>query len=641
MKRLVTLDLKRNDMSSSASDLLRKNKDQILNVWEEKVKSLLPAARLESRSALRNSIPEFLDDLILALETNLEAISPELIRFAHKHGAERANLSEYSIEDALTEFNILRKVIFSEIELERELSSRERNIIIEAIHFGVAKAGAEYAKMQMKSLQVQQERLSRITDIQPGLIGLVDTNFRYIFANKAYESWFNLPADSLIGKTVREVVGEEAYKVIRPHLEIARKGEKTVFENHVSYKAGGDKFTHSTFSPNFDAQGRVNEIYISVTDNTLQRKALEKSMRSEEEFRSLANALPQLAWIANTDGSIAWFNDRFYEFTGLTKERALGWGWLEVHDLEYLEFGKTKYLEHLKLGEIWEDVFRIMEKNGKWKWFLSRALPLKDPQGNIYQWLGTNTDITDQKNTADNLHQEQVMREKFISALSHDLRTPLTSATLSSQLIPRKTKDTSIISLAHKITQSLKRVDKMIEDLLDANRLRAGKKFIPVLEELDLAELTRRTVRELETIYGDRFVVDTPESLYVHLSSNGIRRVIENFCSNAIKYGSSSAPVSVHLHSHGEMVELGVHNFGNPLHESDASKLFEEFSRSSVEEKNGKKGWGIGLSIVKGVAEAHGGEVDVESDESGTTFKIYLPLDARKVINVRSIAPVV
>jgi PAS domain S-box-containing protein len=611
-------------MGIELSEVLKNNKDKILTYWESEIKSFIPAARLETKASLRDSIPVFLDELAVALKNGLHQVKPDIIKFAHKHGSERANLSEYSIEDALTEYNILRKIIFNILEAEATILPDERDIILEAIDFGMKKAGSEYAKHSAKELNIlfelsgtgkavvdptdgtfikingtfakmlgyteneilaadflkithpedvefqkkklqentdnrelsssylkrmvrkdgstfwaeihtsplpgtpdhpirnistiidvtnkkmieeEQERtkdkLKKITDIQPSLIGHVDKNLRYLFVNKTYEDWFKIPVSEFPGMHVRDAVGEEAFSILEPYFKRALKGEKVIFESKLRYRSNITRSTISTYSPDFDQFGKVQGVYVSVVDNTEQRKHLEDLQNSE------------------------------------------------------------------------------------------------------------------------------AIRDRFMSALSHDLRTPLTSAILSAQLILRKTKDTAVTTLCSKVEQSLKRVDKMIEDLLDANRLRAGQKIHLKIQETDLSDLVRITIHDLETIYGDRFVVDIPEKFTTYLAPLSIRRIIENLCTNAIKYGSAAAPVSIYINPDHDKFELGVRNFGNPLEKREMGNIFEQFVRAKKDESGEKKGWGIGLSIVKGVTEAHGGEVSVDSDDSGTTFKVLLPIDAR------------
>ena len=512
-------------MNKELADVLHDSKTDILNIWEQKVRDILPAARVESKISLRDSIPQFLDDLALVFSKSVKAAKNDLVRFAHKHGAERANLSQYSIEDALAEFNILRKVIFNVVENKVHLSSRDRDIINDAIHLGMTKAGAEFAKYQFENIQNEKKRLQLITDIQPILIGQVDVNLKYTFVNRAYQDWFNRPLEEIVGKSAKEVMGEEAFKQAEPYFKRALQGEKVIFERLMNYRNGAKRYVHSTYSPGFDSKGQVNSIYISVADRTEQHDNLSAYKKSEKEYRELANVLKK----------------------------------------------------------------------------------------------------------------EQLLRDKFISALSHDLRTPLTAASLSGQLISKKTKDESILNLAQKVSVNLKRVEKMIEDLLDANRLRAGKKIVPLIEEFNVCTLVKETVKDLEMIYGDRFVIDCPEILTVNLSPAGVRRVIENLCSNAIKYGEPSSPISINLKENHPGFELSVHNFGNPINKKDTSNLFKQFERASEDEASGKQGWGIGLSIVQGIVEGHGGKIIIDSDDRGTIFRILWPLDSRKFIQQQSL----
>jgi signal transduction histidine kinase len=110
-----------------------------------------------------------------------------------------------------------------------------------------------------------------------------------------------------------------------------------------------------------------------------------------------------------------------------------------------------------------------------------------------------------------------------------------------------------------------------------------------------------------------------------------MRRILENLCNNAIKYGDTTSRVTVSLRQEGDEAELAVHNWGNPIPASEQESLFQYFTRTKSAEASGKRGWGIGLTLVKGVAEAHGGSVQVESSqEKGTTFRVRLPRHAKE-----------
>ena len=121
--------------------------------------------------------------------------------------------------------------------------------------------------------------------------------------------------------------------------------------------------------------------------------------QSEARFRALANNIPQLAWMADHTGYIFWYNQRWFDYTGATSEAMLGWGWQKVHHIDYVEQVKEKFLTHVASGEPWEDTFPLLGSDGIFRWFLSRAFPIRDETGSITLWCGTNTDITEQRRT--------------------------------------------------------------------------------------------------------------------------------------------------------------------------------------------------------------------------------------------------
>jgi signal transduction histidine kinase len=199
---------------------------------------------------------------------------------------------------------------------------------------------------------------------------------------------------------------------------------------------------------------------------------------------------------------------------------------------------------------------------------------------------------------------------------------------MSAQLIPRQANlPDKVYSLAAKVKHNIDRADQMITDLLDANRIRAGQGLPIEAASCELRQVVVDTLEDLSTVHGERFDLRGEESIQGHWDARALRRLIENLCNNAIKYGEPTSRVTVSLSRDDEQAELSVHNWGNPIPAEEQALLFQYFARAKSAEASGKKGWGIGLTLVKGVAEAHGGSVRVEStQEKGTTFRVRLPL---------------
>jgi len=232
--------------------------------------------------------------------------------------------------------------------------------------------------------------------------------------------------------------------------------------------------------------------------------------------------------------------------------------------------------------------------------------------------------------------QYHIIKEKmFVSILSHDLRNPLTSAKSSAELLARfPGRSEKYPELVNRIIENIDRADSMIQDLLDADRVRAGEKSHLKMDSVDMDQLVLKTLGDFSSIYGDRFVFEARGRVQGYWNSNGVRRALENLLTNAVKYGDPRTPIRVMIERTDHGVSLAVHNFGFPLSFEEQSQLFHAFRRARSAQTSGKEGWGLGLSLVQGVVEAHGGKVQVKSTpKTGTTFTLEFPLDSRSFMD--------
>jgi signal transduction histidine kinase len=224
------------------------------------------------------------------------------------------------------------------------------------------------------------------------------------------------------------------------------------------------------------------------------------------------------------------------------------------------------------------------------------------------------------------LKAEQSLREMFVATLTHDLRTPLHVSRLSTQTLALMLAgQDDVQSVLSRIDRNITHADRMIQDLLDASHIKSGR-LIPVdIAECDPCQIAWEVVDELKAIHGDRFELETT-NIRIVADPVGLRRIIENLAANGLKYGSSTAPVRISLVKNDDRIELHVENKGNPISEADQRTIFEPFQRSDSAIQSTQKGWDLGLSLVRGIAEAHGGDVVVYSSVDGTCFTVTLPL---------------
>jgi signal transduction histidine kinase len=231
----------------------------------------------------------------------------------------------------------------------------------------------------------------------------------------------------------------------------------------------------------------------------------------------------------------------------------------------------------------------------------------------------------------DDLTQERTMREQFVAALSHDLRNPIGVAKMSAQLLSDDDSDANERKeLVRMIQENMERADSMIADLLNVTSLKTGEKMQIKVTECNLETVARSTVETLEKMHRRSISLKIVGKLQGYWDSNGLRRVIENLVGNGIKYGAPNCLVSVEITAENSHILINVHNEGNPIPPEMIERIFEPFRRAEAAMRSSQKGWGIGLTIVRALVQAHGGEISVRSNASdGTTFSVTIPKDSR------------
>jgi signal transduction histidine kinase len=219
----------------------------------------------------------------------------------------------------------------------------------------------------------------------------------------------------------------------------------------------------------------------------------------------------------------------------------------------------------------------------------------------------------------------QDIQELFLVTLTHDLRGPLNVVKMGTQLTLRRLEpEDTHVDVATRMISAVNRLDSMIQNLLDASRLRTGQSLIMKFEECNLEVLLQEVAEELSFAYGGRFVVVCDAQITTYCSPKEIRRVIENLAINAVKYGDPSTPITLTLGQTQTQVNLTIHNQGKPIALDAQSIIFQQFRRTICAED--QTGWGLGLFLSKSIIEAHQGTLEVESGEGkGTSFIIKLP----------------
>ena len=372
---------------------------------------------------------------------------------------------------------------------------------------------------------------------------------------------------------------------------------------------------------------------LTVIQDITERKRAEEALRgSERQLRTLADAVPQLVWMAEPDGRIFWYNQRWYEYTGTTTAQMEGWGWQSVHDPEMLPQVVERWRASLETGEPFEMEFPIKGADGEFRWFLTRVNPLRDAQGRITRWFGTNTDVDEQRRTALQLREANRLKDEFLATVSHELRTPLTAVLGWAHLLRAGQLDeTSATSALETIERNARAQSQLIDDLLDVSRIITGKLRLDV-RQIDPGSFIEAAIEALRPAAEAKDIriqkmMDTGV-ISVLGDPARLQQIVWNLLSNAIKFTKKGGRVQVRLERINSHIEIAVSDTGVGIKPEFLPHVFERFRQADQKTTRQHGGLGLGLAIVRHLVELHGGMVDAMSsgEGQGATFVVKLPV---------------
>jgi PAS domain S-box-containing protein len=418
------------------------------------------------------------------------------------------------------------------------------------------------------------------------------------------------------------------------------------------------KWIQATGKAFFNEQNVPVRFSGTVLDITERRKAEEELRLTTERFRLLADSMPQFVWTADPAGNLTYFNRSVYEFSGLTPAEVADDGWLQIVHPHDRELNLKRWLHSIRTGEKFFLEHRFRRHDGVYRWQLSRAIPQHDEEGRIQMWVGTSTDVHDQKTFAQELEQQVVQRTKeleqsnedlvksnnelarFAYVASHDLQEPLRKIqTFSSRILEKEHANLSDSGREYfnRMQKAAGRMQTLIEDLLAYSRTNtAERKFETIALEKILDEI-RDDFKD--TIHEKKAVIEVKEVCEATIIPFQFRQMMNNLVSNALKFSQADVPPRIEIRSRiaaGQALSqetlspdknychITIADNGIGFEPQFSERIFVLFQK--LHGKDEYEGTGIGLAIVKKIVENHEGFIVATGEPgAGARFDIYLP----------------
>lgn len=367
----------------------------------------------------------------------------------------------------------------------------------------------------------------------------------------------------------------------------------------------------------------------------IQRHQDEAALRrGEERFRQLADSMPQIVWTLLPNGACDYINRQWTEYTGLSPEEALGRRWMSaVHP----EDGERTWAASgaFERGEPYVIEHRVRGRDGTYRWFLARGIPVRDETGQVVRWFGTTTDIHEQKldrvqleDQARQLREADRRKDEFLAVLGHELRNPLAAIRSGVSLLPTiRADDERFAWVETMLANNVRHLASLLDDLLDLNRISRGTvklRRAPILVHDIIERAIESVAPQIESRRHD-LRVSVPADLRAFADATRLEQIAANLLMNAAKYTPKGGKIEVEAEKDGdEIVAIRVRDNGIGIPREHQATIFEPFRQ--VRPHGTSSGLGIGLALVKRLIDLHGGTVAVESEGQGSEFTIRLPV---------------
>lgn len=607
------------------------NKSMMHNIWQKEEKDCIGIPLLKVFPELENQkYPELLHDILASGKTIREN---EAIAYVDIKGKLKKFYLDYEYTPLYEKNEKVTGIMCTVNDVTSKVKSRKKVETAEAR----ARLAAEIAEIAMWDLNLKTKEL--------------------IYSDTILDIFGFEKDKKIVHQDIRSrILPEDEHIVLDAFAEALKTGiykyEARILklDNSIAWiKVHGKIF--------FDENKEPSKMLGTVMDFTAEKESQQVLMKSEKKFRLLADSMPQLIWTSDTLGNLNYFNQTIYNYSGLSKEEIEKNGWLQIVHPDDREENVKLWMESVKTGNDFLFIHRFKRYDGEYRWQLSRAIAQLDEFGKVQMWVGTSTDIEEQKNFTNQLEDQIIQRttqlelknrdlvnmnielQSFAYISSHDLQEPLRKIqTFASRLtdLDEQNMSASAKTYLSRIEFSAKKMQNLIQDLLTYSRANSADRVFTLVKIDEIAE-------EVISDFSDRIeeknaIVEYHDLGEATLIQFQFRQLLHNLVENALKFSlpgvAPKVTISVtkvdgkslpnaefkdKIYHHLQVKDNGI---GFELIYKE--KIFEVFQRLNTESEY--KGTGIGLAIVKKIVENHKGFITVSSEKGkGSTFNIYFP----------------
>jgi len=365
-----------------------------------------------------------------------------------------------------------------------------------------------------------------------------------------------------------------------------------------------------------------------VIDISARREAERALADSEARFRAITNAMPQMVWTTLPDGYHDYYNEQWYRFTGTPPGSTDGEGWNDMFHPDDQQLAWERWRHSLATGEPYEVEYRLRHHALGYRWVLGRALPVYGADGRIQRWMGTCTDIHEQKLTEDALREADQRKDEFLAMLGHELRNPLAPIRSAAALLPLARHDPARIEhIGRVIARQSTHMTGLIDDLLDVSRVTRGTITLE-REALELRQLIDEALEQVRPLIEARSHLLAIDNTLGGAIVNGDRKrlvqVLANLLSNAAKYTPVGGRIEVRVSGADGMVQIAVQDNGIGMAPDLVRSAFDMFTQGQRTPDRAQGGLGIGLALVRSLVHLHGGRVSASSAGEGMGSEVVV-----------------